>query len=237
MATVNLKWLPRFEADHFRIYRSTSLIDPASLPAALVELGPNSSFYTDTTAELSTRYFYLLAAVVGSPEQVAFTEQVQIWTGGDDEEDPEPSVVSFTQYYLGTDYTIAADSTTVPDHTTLELGGTNLFDAVDLNYVVDSADNNKFAALVHSAVMDSTSGHDIIVGIRRARAATPSTFEQISWQRQGSGTIGLPVTALALLKTGDIYEFFVTNDHGTTSPTFSASDVLNAISIELLEEV
>lgn len=82
MASVKLKWTPRFAASEFRIYRSLNQIDRTSLPTPLATLGPDAREYVDMTVSEGLVYRYLLATVnSGAPEGLAFSEVVIQTTG------------------------------------------------------------------------------------------------------------------------------------------------------------
>jgi hypothetical protein len=53
------------------IYRSTSTIDPMSLPTALATLGANVESYEDTTVVSGTTYYYRISATVDGVEYVS----------------------------------------------------------------------------------------------------------------------------------------------------------------------
>lgn len=64
MSKIRLTWLdPNFGEEGYNIYRSTSTMNPASLPTALDSVGPDVTSYIDTTVSAGTTYFYRVATV------------------------------------------------------------------------------------------------------------------------------------------------------------------------------
>lgn len=64
MVTVRLTWTDNSIGEtEQRIYRSTSTINPAALPAPLATVGADVTTYADTTAVDDTTYYYRVAAV------------------------------------------------------------------------------------------------------------------------------------------------------------------------------
>lgn len=65
--SVRVKWLNRnTDYDSITIYRDTKLIDPAALPAKLVELTGDELDYLDTTAPVRTLLYYLIELKKGT---------------------------------------------------------------------------------------------------------------------------------------------------------------------------
>ena len=64
---IRLNWTDQNSSeDGHNIYRSTSPIDPNSLPAPLDTIGPNIEFYDDETVIEGTIYYYRVSAFLGS---------------------------------------------------------------------------------------------------------------------------------------------------------------------------
>ena len=64
-----------------RVYRSTSTIDPGSLPSPLATLAAGTIYYEDTTAVDTTTYYYRVGYVRGSDEAVSGEVTVTAPTG------------------------------------------------------------------------------------------------------------------------------------------------------------
>jgi len=63
----------------YKIYRSLTPMNPASLPAPIATLGAGVTSYIDSTAAPNTTYYYRVAAFLGSLIQVG--AEVQLTNG------------------------------------------------------------------------------------------------------------------------------------------------------------
>lgn len=70
MSSVNLTWAADGNIDSYNIYRSTSPMNIASLPAPLAT-GITTKSYSDTTAANGTKYYYRVASVAGSTNKIS----------------------------------------------------------------------------------------------------------------------------------------------------------------------
>lgn len=74
---INLNWNDKnYGESSINVYRSTSTIDPANLPAPLATLSPGTTTYSDTTATTGTIYYYRVAAIIGGTAYVSSELQI-----------------------------------------------------------------------------------------------------------------------------------------------------------------
>lgn len=84
MSYIRIKWNDTNSIEEgYKIYRSTSPIDPLSPPPPLATVGANVKEYVDTTAVEGTTYYYRVAAYLATIVQ--FGAQITVVAG------PEPS--------------------------------------------------------------------------------------------------------------------------------------------------
>jgi hypothetical protein len=252
MSGIRMAWVPRFVPEFYRLYRSITPINLSSLPAPIATLDGGLSTYKDETVADGVRYYYVLAAVTGSPELVAFSEQIEVTAigfgasgsgsgisgggsggsgggGGGGFGDPV-----YALYFLSSDQTISG--TDLRPHTALGSDADGLWNTGTLHFVVDAADDGKWALLTYQFLQSTESGNDYTVRIDRALAASPASFVQQTNARH-TLSMGFPVSELFLLATGDVYRFLLGKNNGGSSPSIVASDERNALSIEILTEV
>lgn len=70
MSSINLTWVNDVNADSYNVYRSTSTMNPTSLPAPLAT-GILTKSYSDTTTTANTKYYYRVASVIGGVVRVS----------------------------------------------------------------------------------------------------------------------------------------------------------------------
>jgi len=69
---ITLNWNDNnYGEDGYKVYRSSSTMDPSSLPAPLAVLDPNTTEYQDTSTQGEQSYFYRVSAYIGSIEKVS----------------------------------------------------------------------------------------------------------------------------------------------------------------------
>lgn len=74
---VLLTWTDTTSAEEgFKVYRSTSTMDPGSLPTPLATLSANVTSYLDTTAVASTLYYYRVASYIGALIKVSSEQSI-----------------------------------------------------------------------------------------------------------------------------------------------------------------
>ncbi|MHA3052609.1 fibronectin type III domain-containing protein [Acinetobacter sp. ANC 4640] len=83
MSSVNLTWDAAGQIDSYKVYRSTSPMNPSGLPAPLAT-GITAKSYSDTTAVTGTPYYYRVASVKNGVEKVSdevivFTEKLLVF--------------------------------------------------------------------------------------------------------------------------------------------------------------
>ncbi|WP_027855198.1 LamG-like jellyroll fold domain-containing protein [Marinobacterium litorale] len=72
MAIIRLNWTdPNSVEEGYKVYRSTSPIDPGGLPVPLVTLPPGSETFDDTSAAGGSTYYYRIVAFIGSEVKVS----------------------------------------------------------------------------------------------------------------------------------------------------------------------
>jgi len=86
--SIQLRWGLRGTADSQKVYRDTSPLDRASLPAALATLGATDVSYLDETATaFETTYYYIIETIEGADsvlsEQRSITTAADVVVGGD----------------------------------------------------------------------------------------------------------------------------------------------------------
>jgi len=103
MSSVNLTWDADGNIDSYNIYRSTSPMNIASLPAPLAT-GITTKSYSDTTVAVDNLYYYRVSSIKNSIEKVS--NEFIIETGD--------------LYFNNVDLLIFADSETLPTSTVLD---------------------------------------------------------------------------------------------------------------------
>lgn len=103
MSSVNLTWEADGNIDSYNIYRSTSPMNIASLPAPLAT-GITTKSYSDTTVAVDNLYYYRVGSIKNSIEKVS--NEFVIETGD--------------LYFNNVDLLIFADSKTLPTSTILD---------------------------------------------------------------------------------------------------------------------
>lgn len=69
---VLLRWGDyNFGTSQYKIYRSTSSMNPAALPPALATVAAGTTSYEDATVSDLTTYYYIISAVIGTQEVLA----------------------------------------------------------------------------------------------------------------------------------------------------------------------
>lgn len=133
---VRLTWEEtNLNEDGHRIYRSTSPMDPESLPAALATVGANVTQYDDVTAADSTTYYYRVSAYIGSIEQVS--DELEITT-----ELFDPATLFGSGTYEGAWFDISDLSTLYQDSSATTPVTT---DGDPVGYVADKSGNGHHA--------------------------------------------------------------------------------------------
>lgn len=81
MAHIQLNWIDNSTTEECqKIYRSTSPIDPANLPAPLVAVAKNVTSYTDADIEPGTTYYYRVSSYTAG--YVAVSDEIVVTSGG-----------------------------------------------------------------------------------------------------------------------------------------------------------
>ena len=75
MSSVNLTWDAAGQIDSYKVYRSTSPMNPSGLPAPLA-IGITAKSYSDTTAVTGTPYYYRVASVKSGIEKISSEKRV-----------------------------------------------------------------------------------------------------------------------------------------------------------------
>lgn len=72
MATVLLNWTEtNYGEDGYRIYRSTSTMDPQNMPAPVADIAANSSSYEDSGLTVGVTYYYRVGVYIGATEDIS----------------------------------------------------------------------------------------------------------------------------------------------------------------------
>lgn len=75
MSSVNLNWDSAGQIDSYKVYRSTSPMNPSGLPTPLAT-GITAKSYSDTTAVTGTPYYYRVASVKSGIEKISSEKRV-----------------------------------------------------------------------------------------------------------------------------------------------------------------
>jgi hypothetical protein len=123
---IRIRWRDNNSSEEgHKIYRSTSTIDPNSLPAELASVGADVNYYDDGSVVASTTYYYRVSAVTDSGAVERVSDELVITAT----EDPE--VVSGCSVYFdmtNTDATYVYDETANSNDATIGGGVTILSD-------------------------------------------------------------------------------------------------------------
>lgn len=75
MSSVNLNWDAAGQIDSYKVYRSTSPMNPSSLPVPLAT-GITAKSYSDTTAVTGNPYYYRVASVKSGIEKISSEKRI-----------------------------------------------------------------------------------------------------------------------------------------------------------------